>query len=82
VGMVSGLFFGLSFGAAGTGAALMGKLADSLGVEQVYRITSFLPALGLLAALLPNLGGREPGTTKTNRLQNATAAPTEIERAV
>jgi FSR family fosmidomycin resistance protein-like MFS transporter len=58
VGMVSGLFFGLSFGAAGTGAALMGKLADALGVDQVYRIASFLPALGLLAAFLPDLGGR------------------------
>jgi FSR family fosmidomycin resistance protein-like MFS transporter len=62
VGMVSGLFFGLSFGAAGTGAALMGKLADAFGVEQVYRLASFLPALGLLAAFLPNLGGR---TTET-----------------
>jgi len=58
VGMVSGLFFGLSFGAAGTGAALMGKLADAFGVEQVYRLASFLPALGLLAAFLPELGGR------------------------
>jgi FSR family fosmidomycin resistance protein-like MFS transporter len=58
VGMVSGLFFGLSFGAAGMGAALMGRLADAAGVEQVYRVASFLPALGLLAAFLPNLGGR------------------------
>jgi FSR family fosmidomycin resistance protein-like MFS transporter len=58
VGMVSGLFFGLSFGAAGTGAALMGKLADAFGVDQVYRMASFLPALGLLAAFLPDLGGR------------------------
>lgn len=62
VGMVSGLFFGLSFGAAGAGAALLGKLADSLGVEAVYRLTSFLPALGLLAAFLPNFEARAPGS--------------------
>ncbi len=57
VGTVSGLFFGLSFGAAGSGAALMGKLADATSLEEVYRLCAFLPALGLLAALLPDLGG-------------------------
>jgi FSR family fosmidomycin resistance protein-like MFS transporter len=55
VGMVAGLFFGLSFGAAGLGAALLGKLADATSIEHVYRIVSFLPAIGVLAALLPNL---------------------------
>ncbi len=55
VGMVAGLFFGLSFGAAGLGAALLGRLADSIGIEHVYRVVAFLPALGGLAALLPNL---------------------------
>jgi FSR family fosmidomycin resistance protein-like MFS transporter len=57
VGMVSGLFFGLSFGAAGLGAALLGELADATSIEHVYRVVSFLPALGVLAALLPSLGG-------------------------
>jgi FSR family fosmidomycin resistance protein-like MFS transporter len=55
VGMVSGLFFGLSFGAAGLGAGLLGELADAAGVEQVYRVCSFLPALGVLGVLLPDL---------------------------
>jgi MFS transporter, FSR family, fosmidomycin resistance protein len=58
VGMVSGLFFGLSFGAAGLGAGLLGKLADARGIEYVYRVVSFLPAIGLLAATLPDLGRR------------------------
>jgi FSR family fosmidomycin resistance protein-like MFS transporter len=58
VGMVSGLFFGLSFGAAGLGAGLLGKLADADGIESVYRFVSFLPAIGLLAAVLPDLGRR------------------------
>jgi FSR family fosmidomycin resistance protein-like MFS transporter len=58
VGMVSGLFFGLSFGAAGLGAGMLGRLADAHGVEYVYRVVSFLPAIGLLAATLPDLGRR------------------------
>jgi FSR family fosmidomycin resistance protein-like MFS transporter len=54
VGMISGTFFGLAFGTAGIGAALLGQLADSQGLAFVYRICSFLPAIGLLAAFLPN----------------------------
>jgi MFS transporter, FSR family, fosmidomycin resistance protein len=54
VGMVSGLFFGLAFGMAGIGAAVLGRLADAYGIEQVYRLCAFLPLLGLLAALLPD----------------------------
>jgi FSR family fosmidomycin resistance protein-like MFS transporter len=69
VGMVAGLFFGLSFGAAGIGAALMGKLADAMGVEQVYRVSSFLPALGLLAAFLPNLGSVERNAERSRSLK-------------
>jgi FSR family fosmidomycin resistance protein-like MFS transporter len=56
VGLVAGLFFGLSFGTAGIGAALMGRLADATSVETVYRLCSVLPALGLLAAFLPDIG--------------------------
>lgn len=55
VGMVSGLFFGLAFGMAGIGAAVLGKFADYYGIESVYRICSFLPLLGLFAIFLPNL---------------------------
>jgi FSR family fosmidomycin resistance protein-like MFS transporter len=58
VGMVSGLFFGLSFGAAGSGAALLGRLADATSIEHVYRLCAFLPALGMFAAFLPSLNGR------------------------
>jgi FSR family fosmidomycin resistance protein-like MFS transporter len=55
VGMVSGLFFGLAFGMGGVGAALLGKLADARGIEYVYRVCAFLPAIGLLTAFLPTL---------------------------
>lgn len=54
VGMVSGIFFGLAFGLGGLGAAALGWLADRTSVEHVYQLCAYLPAIGLLAALLPN----------------------------
>lgn len=56
IGMISGLFFGLAFGMAGIGAAVLGKLADIHGIDYVYRLCSFLPLLGLMAAFLPDIG--------------------------
>ncbi len=55
VGMVSGLFFGLAFGMAGIGAAVLGVLADWTSIQFVYRICAFLPLIGLLTAFLPDL---------------------------
>lgn len=55
IGMISGLFFGLAFGIAGVGAALLGILADHTSIRFVYSVCSFLPAIGLLAGGLPNL---------------------------
>jgi len=52
VGMVSGLFFGLAFGLGGLGAAVLGALADHTSIDLVYRVCSFLPALGLLTGFL------------------------------
>jgi MFS transporter, FSR family, fosmidomycin resistance protein len=54
VGMISGLFFGLAFGAGGIGAAWLGTLADSTSLEYVYRLCAYLPLIGLLVALLPD----------------------------
>lgn len=55
VGMVSGLFFGLAFGMAGIGAAVLGQLIDHTSIDFVYRVCSFLPVIGLLTAFLPNV---------------------------
>jgi len=60
VGMISGLFFGLAFGVAGVGAALLGELADHTSIEFVYRVCAFLPLLGLLAAFLPDIERHPP----------------------
>jgi FSR family fosmidomycin resistance protein-like MFS transporter len=54
VGTVAGLFFGLAFGLGGVGAALLGQVADVKGIEFVFSVCSFLPAIGLLAAFLPH----------------------------
>ena len=54
VGAVAGLFFGLSFGLGGIGAALLGILADKTSIGFVYQVCAFLPAIGLLGGFLPS----------------------------
>jgi FSR family fosmidomycin resistance protein-like MFS transporter len=58
VGMIAGLFFGFAFGMGGLGAALLGELADHRGIEYVYQLCAWLPAIGLLTVFLPNLRQR------------------------
>ena len=55
IGMIGGLFYGLNFGLGGIAAAFLGILADSYGVEAVFRMCSFLPLMGLLTWFLPRL---------------------------
>ncbi|WP_082491351.1 MFS transporter [Duganella sp. Leaf126] len=55
VGMVAGIFFGLMFGVSGIGAAAMGHLADVAGIAYVYKLCSYLPLLGILTVLLPDM---------------------------
>ena len=55
IGLIGGLFYGLNFGLGGIAAAILGVLADSYGVETVYRICSVLPLFGLLAWFLPRI---------------------------
>ena len=54
-GTVAGLFFGFAFGMGGIGAAVLGKVADSFGINLVYEICAFLPVIGLLAGFLPDV---------------------------
>jgi FSR family fosmidomycin resistance protein-like MFS transporter len=60
VGLISGVFFGFAFGMGGIGAAALGSLADRIGIEGVYALCAYLPAIGLLAAFLPNLDRPRP----------------------
>ena len=60
VGLVSGIFFGLAFGMGGIGAAVLGHIADLTSIVFVYRVCAWLPAIGLLTGLLPNLDKSQP----------------------
>lgn len=55
VGMIAGLFFGFAFGIAGIGSAALGILADHTSIEYVFGLCAFLPLIGLLTVLLPNI---------------------------
>lgn len=56
IGTVSGLFFGLAFGLAGIGAAVLGQLADRWGIVAVYNLCSFPSADRFARHFLPNIG--------------------------
>lgn len=55
VGMIGGIFFGIAFGVGGIAAAALGVLADSRGLDYVFRLCSYLPLIGLLTVFLPNM---------------------------
>lgn len=55
VGLIAGIFFGFAFGIGGIAAAVLGVIADSHGIEYVFKLCSFLPMLGLLTIFLPNM---------------------------
>jgi FSR family fosmidomycin resistance protein-like MFS transporter len=62
VGLIAGMFFGFAFGAAGIGAIGLGILADHTSIRLVYHLCSYLPLTGLLAAFLPDLREKRPGS--------------------
>lgn len=76
VGTVAGLFFGISFGLGGLGAAVLGQIADWQGIRFVYHICAFLPALGLLTAFLPNI---EKDKLAARKAERAAAQAAKVE---
>lgn len=57
IGTISGLFFGFAFGMGGIGSALLGNLADKTSIIYVFHVCSFLPLIGIITGLLPNIEG-------------------------
>ena len=55
VGLIGGLFFGLSFGMGGLGSALLGSLADQTSIIYVFQLCAFLPLIGIVTSFLPKL---------------------------
>jgi FSR family fosmidomycin resistance protein-like MFS transporter len=68
VGMISGMFFGFAFGMGGIGAAVLGGLADTHGIEYVYQLCAYLPLMGLMTVFLPNL--ERPRRVRSGRLNS------------
>ncbi len=54
VGLIAGIFFGLMFGLGGLGSAFFGWLADRTSIAFVFRVSAFLPLMGVIAGFLPN----------------------------
>ena len=54
IGMISGVFFGLMFGLGGLGSAFFGWLADKTSIEFIFKVSAYLPLLGIIAGFLPN----------------------------
>lgn len=55
VGMIAGIFFGLMFGLGGIGSAFFGWLADVTSIEYIFHVSTWLPLLGVVAVLLPDI---------------------------
>jgi FSR family fosmidomycin resistance protein-like MFS transporter len=66
VGLVAGLFFGLAFGIAGIGSAVLGRLADHTSINYVFKVCAYLPLLGLLTAFLPEVEGTKRHVVVSN----------------
>ncbi|MEO8711726.1 MAG: MFS transporter [Parafilimonas sp.] len=64
IGLVSGLFFGFAFGMGGIGSALLGNLADKTSIIYVFHVCSFLPLIGIITGLLPNIEGTKKRVKK------------------
>ena len=61
MGMIAGVFFGLMFGLGGIGSAFFGWLADFTSIEFIFKVSTWLPILGIIAIWLPDV---RPGRQK------------------
>lgn len=55
VGTIAGLFFGFAFGMGGIGSASLGYLADKTSIVYVFQVCAYLPLIGIVTGLLPNV---------------------------
>lgn len=65
VGQIAGIFFGLMFGLGGIGSAFFGWLADVTSIEFIFKVSTLLPLLGIVAVMLPDIESRQ--SAKANR---------------
>ena len=80
VGMIAGLFFGFAFGMGGLGAAALGKLADMTDIAFVYEVCAYLPLLGLVAFLLPDIERKAPRAARLPQGAQLGGADTALDK--
>jgi FSR family fosmidomycin resistance protein-like MFS transporter len=76
VGMIAGLFYGVSFGLGALSAAVLGTIADLTSLTLVYRMCAFLPLIGLLTWFLPAIRRPQFGSEGRPLLPPLAASPT------
>lgn len=54
-GVVAGIFYGLSFGLGGLGSSFFGWLADRTSILFIFKVSTLLPLLGIIAVYLPKM---------------------------
>ncbi len=55
IGTIAGIFYGLSFGLGGVGSSFFGWLADQTSILFVFKVSTLLPLLGIIALYLPKM---------------------------
>lgn len=55
IGTIAGIFYGLSFGLGGLGSTFFGWLADQTSILFVFKVSTLLPLLGIIAVYLPKM---------------------------
>ena len=70
VGLIAGIFFGLMFGLGGLGSAFFGWLADKTSIEFIFKVSAYLPLLGITA----------PPQQNPEKQENRPRIPTERRR--
>ena len=73
LGLISGMFFGLAFGIAGISSAVLGGLADSCGIEFVYKLCAFMPLMGAIAYFLPTVRSLQAESKKNLEAKKETS---------
>ncbi len=60
------IVFGFAFGVGGVASAVLGRFADSYGIETIYHVCAYMPLLGVVA--FPAARPQKAAAAKTSRL--------------
>ena len=81
IGLIGGLFYGLNFGLGGIAAAILGGLADHIGIERVYQAV-LVPAARRPAGLVPAAHRGASRRSLTSRRSQRRAATVQFATSI